>query len=189
MSKLKNLLILVLLVCSIVPQAQSKGKDNKMPDNLNISAEKQQLVLNGWGVRRKFCMDLFEGGLYLKERSKDANKIIQADEPMSIRIHVVSDLITSKRLEENMRSEFDRVTNGNWGTNKANIETVMNAFKEDVNNGDVFDLVYLPGIGLRIYKNNKEQALVKSLDFKKLLYSIWLGNDPQDAKLKKGMMG
>jgi len=187
MSKLKNLLILVLLVCSIGQQAQSKGKNNKMPEN--ISAEKQQLILNGWGVRKKFCMDLFEGGLYLKERSKDANKIIQADEPMSIRIHVISDLITSKRLEENMRSEFDRVTNGNWGANKANIEKVMSAFKEDINNGDVFDLVYLPGSGLTIYKNNKEQALVKSLDFKKLLYSIWLGDDPQDAKLKKGMIG
>lgn len=187
MSKLKNLLILVLLVCSMVPQAQSKGKSKKMPEN--ISAEKEQLVLNGWGVRKKFYIDLFEGGLYLTERSKDANKIIQADDPMSIRIHVISDLITGKRLEENMRSEFDRVTNGNWGAHKANIETVMNAFKEDINKGDVFDLVYLPGSGLTIYKNNKEQALVKSLDFKKLLYSIWLGDDPQDAKLKKGMMG
>jgi hypothetical protein len=187
MSKLKNLLILMLLVCSMVPQAQSKGKNKKMPEN--ISAEKQQLVLNGYGVRKKFYIDLFEGGLYLTERSKDANKIIQDDKPMSIRIHVISDLITGKRLEENMRSEFDRVTNGNWGAHKANIETVMNAFKEDINKGDVFDLVYLPGSGLTIYKNNKEQALVKSLDFKKLLYSIWLGDDPQDAKLKKGMIG
>lgn len=187
MSKLKSLLVLVLIVCSFAPQVQSKGKNNKMPEN--ISAKKQQLVLNGWGVRRKFCMDLFEGGLYLKEKSKDANKIVGADAPMSIRIHVISDIITSKRLEENMRSEFDRVTNGNWGVNKANIEKIMIAFKEDVNDGDVFDLVYLPGSGLTIYKNNQEQALVKSLDFKKLLFSIWLGDDPQDAMLKKGMIG
>jgi hypothetical protein len=187
MSKFKYLLTLVMMVWAVLPQAVCKDKADNMPEN--IYAEEEPLVLNGWGVRRKFSIDLFEGGLYLKEKNKDANKIIQADEPMSIRIHVISNLITSKRLEENMRSEFDRVTNNNWGVHKANIETVMNAFKEDVKKGDVFDLVYLPGSGLTIFKNNKEQAVAKGLEFKKLLYSIWLGDDPQDAKLKKGMMG
>jgi len=154
-----------------------------------VEAKNQKLILNGSGVRNKYLIDLFTGGLYLKEKSKDADKIINANELMSIKIEVTSDVITASRLEKNMRSEFDRITKGKIAPYKERIELLVKAFKEDVQLGDTFDLVYDPLTGLSIYKNNKVHATVQGLDFKKMLFSIWLGNDPSDETLKKGMLG
>jgi hypothetical protein len=186
MTKFLSKVLLIVALCVInVPHGFSAGV--KFPGS--YKAKNQQLVLNGTGVRQKFMIDLFTGGLYLKSKCTDGNKIVNANELMAIKIQVTSDVITSKRLEDNMRSEFKRVTNGNLGPYKARIEELVKAFKEDVNIGDTFDLVYDPIEGLKIYKNNHLKTQVAGLDFKQMVFSTWLGNDPADKDLKKGMLG
>ncbi|MFN6945286.1 MAG: chalcone isomerase family protein [Cytophagaceae bacterium] len=158
-----------------------------MPPVLEI--QNQKLTLNGSGIRNKYMIDLFEGGLYLKEKCQNAEKIIRADELMSIRIVVTSKVITAKRLEENIRSEFLRLTNGLMDGYKDRLESLVKAMARDVYKGDVFDLTYKPDEGLKIYKNNVFQVTIPGLDFKKILFSIYLGNDPCDARLKNNMLG
>jgi hypothetical protein len=53
----------------------------------------------------------------------------------------------------------------------------------------VYDLIYDPKGGLKIYKNTQLKSHISGLDFKKMLFSIWLGEDPADENLKKGMLG
>lgn len=154
-----------------------------------IKANNEELVLNGFGIREKYMIDLFYGGLYLKEKSSDANGIVKANEPMAIKIQVISDVITGKRLEEGMRTEFFRTTKGNIAPYKSRIEQLVKTFSEDVEVGDTFDLIYTPEKGLKIYKNNILKTEVAGHDFKQVLFSIWLGDDPADKGLKKGMLG
>ncbi|MBU2038998.1 MAG: chalcone isomerase family protein, partial [Gammaproteobacteria bacterium] len=56
----------------------------------------QELTLNGAGVRSKFFLDVYVAALYLGNKSNDAAAIIAADEPMAIRLHIVSGMINSK---------------------------------------------------------------------------------------------
>jgi hypothetical protein len=159
----------------------------KMPSVLKV--EKKNLILNGTGVRNKFCFDLYVGGLYLESKKCNASEIVNADETMAIKIEVISDLITSKRLEEGIRSEISRVTGGNITPYKDRTETIVKAFRENVKIGDIFDLVYVPGKGLSIYKNGNLKSTVEGLDFKQVIFSTWLGSDPADLKMKNGMIG
>lgn len=181
--------ISILFVFFIATSISAVSADIKAKFPSSVEAKNQKLVLNGSGVRNKYWIDLFTGGLYLKEKSKDAAKIINANELMAIKIQVTSDVITASRLEKNMRSEFDRITKGKIAPYKDRIELLVKAFKEDVQLGDIFDLIYDPATGLSIYKNDKLAASVQGLDFKEALFSIWLGNDPADENLKKGMLG
>lgn len=185
MPRLKNHLSLFLLF-TIFP-ALAFVVPGGMPSSLKVKEHK--LVLNGEGIRSKYMIDLFTGGLYLKQKSQDAARIINTNEPMSVKIVVTSNVITGKRLEKNMRSEFDRVTKGNTEAYKTRIEELVKAFREDVKNGDMYDLIYDPAVGLSIYKNNQLASTIRGLDFKKLVFSIWLGEDPADENLKKGMLG
>lgn len=187
MSRIKFLTALLMLFMQVQTWAGTRTFEGTMP--LDLKVNEQNLVLNGSGIRHKYWFDLFIGGLYLKEKSTDARKIIEADEYMAIRIEVVSEMITAKRLEEGMRSEFKRVTNGNTREFDARIEQLVKAFREDVKIGDMYDLIYTPGIGFKIYKNNKLKSHTQGLDFKRLLFTIWLGEDPADEGLKKGMLG
>lgn len=185
MLRIKNSLAVVLLCLICIPSISGAGAP--MPSAIN--SNHQKLILNGTGVRNKFSIDLFTGGLYLKQKSKDAEKIILADELMSFKLEVTSDLITGKRLEKNMRSEFERVTNGQIAPYADRIEVLVRALRENLQKGDVFDLVYEPHAGLNIYKNKKLKASIEGLDFKRMLFTIWLGADPADENLKKGMLG
>jgi hypothetical protein len=156
----------------------------------SLSAGDVQLQLNGAGVRNKFFLNLYVGALYLVEPSGKGREVVSADEPMAIRLHVLSKLITSERMEEASREGFVQATNGDTSRIQERMEEFISLFKhEEIVKGDVFDFVYRPGKGILAYKNEELMSAVKGLDFKKALFAIWLGNDPVQESLKAKMLG
>jgi hypothetical protein len=72
----------------------------------------------------------------------------------------------------------------------ADVDSFMAVFQEPIEKGDVFDLVYLPGKGLDIYKNGGFKSTIDGgMPFKEAIVGIWLGDKPADKNLKKGMLG
>ena len=120
-----------------------------LPESLEVA--KSKLILNGAGVRSKFFMDLYVGGLYLENKSNNPQEIIEGDEPMAIRLHIISSLITSKKMENATREGFENATKGNTEPIKIQIEEFISVFKEKIEEDDIFDLFYLPGKGLEVY--------------------------------------
>lgn len=177
----------ILIVLSLKSQAQTKIKGVDVP--ATIDTEKGKLQLNGAGIRTKYIFDLYVGALYLKEKNKDPKSIINQDAPQAIRMYVISDKITNKKMEETIKEGFEKATNGNIGPYKSKIDQLMQAFKEEIHIKDVIDIIYLPGAGVKLYKNGKLKTQVEGLDFKKLLFTIWFGDDPADEDLKENMLG
>ena len=64
------------------------------------------LVLNGGGLREKWFIDLYVGALFLQQKSKDANKILNADAPMVIQIKLVSNSVTREKFIESVKEGF-----------------------------------------------------------------------------------
>ncbi len=147
------------------------------------------LVLNGTGVRTKFMMDIYIGALYLKAKDSNAARISGADEPMSVRLHIVSGMVTPERMAENTREGFKKSSGGNTAPYQAGIEKFINTFKDGIKVGDFYDIVYLPGKGTQVYKNGAPRSLVEGLAFKKVLYGIWIGGNSIQADLSRGMLG
>ena len=158
-----------------------------MPDT--FKAGDTPLVLNGAGIRTKFAINIYVGGLYLKARSTDAAKIVDADEPMSIRLHIVSGLITPKDFEEATRDGFNRATGGKTAPLKDRMEKFIAIFREGIAKGDAYDIVYLPGKGVSVFKNGALKTTASGLDFKQALFGIWLGPRAANPKLRRGMLG
>ena len=103
-------IILAVLMIAALGNAEEIGGIN-MPESLNTG--QTTLMLNGAGVRTKLFFDIYVGGLYLKEKSQDSKAIIEADEPMAIRLHIVSSMLTSKKMEKATREGFAKATGGN----------------------------------------------------------------------------
>ncbi len=167
--------------------------DAKVVKNVNIpesfKAGGTTLVLNGTGMRTKFGMDIYIGALYLKAKNSNAARICGADEPMSVRLHIVSGLVTPERMAENTRDGFRKSTGGNMAPYQAGIDRFINTFKDGIKVGDFYDLVYRPGKGTQVYKNGVPKSLVEGLAFKKVLFGIWIGGNAIQAELRKGMLG
>ena len=179
-------LVLTLIITSPVSNAKEIEGVN-MPEYLEVA--KSKLILNGAGVRSKFFMDLYVGGLYLQNKGNDPKEFIEGDAPMAIRLHIISSLITSKKMEKATREGFENATKGNTGPIKSQIEEFISVFKEKIEKNDIFELIYLPGKGLEVDKNGEFKCRIEGSAFKQALFGIWLGDKPAQESLKEEMLG
>ncbi len=158
-----------------------------MPGKLEL--DKQDLVLNGAGIREKYFMDMYVCGLYLMNKSKEEKIIKEADEKMAIRLVIVSGLVTNTKMQEAVRVGFEKSTHNNTSFIKNQIEQMITAFSEPIKKGDVYEIFYTPGTGSMIYKNGIQKEVIKGLYFKQSLFGIWLGDNPAHRTLKAEMLG
>ena len=179
-------IILAILMMATLGNAEEIGGIN-MPATLSIGETK--LILNGAGVRKKFFIGVYVGGLYLKERSHDPKAIIDADEPMAIRLHILSSMLTSKKMEKATRKGFEKATGGNIEPIKVQIDEFCTVFKKEIKEDDSYDLIYVPGKGVEVYINGEYTSVTEGLAFKKALFGIYLSDKPAQKSLKKAMLG
>ncbi|MBW2962524.1 chalcone isomerase family protein [Mesonia aestuariivivens] len=185
---MKKVLLVLMVFCVIgFTQAQKEVAGITIPVQENFG--EYNLTLNGAGVREKLWIDLYAGALYLSSASSDANKILNSEEAMAVKLHIVSNLISSKKMIDAVEEGFENSTNGNTAPLKSKIEKFITFFKEEINKGDVFDITYQPEKGVVSYKNGKEKGTIEGMEFKKALFGIWLSNKPADDDLKEAMLG
>ncbi|HIO97872.1 MAG TPA: chalcone isomerase [Leucothrix sp.] len=161
---------------------------NVIPNGMSVAGK--QLVLNGVGTRTKFIISVYHAGLYLQKKNNNAQQIIAANEPMAIRMHIVSGFASASKMKQALNQGFHNSTGGKTAPIKAQIDQLLKAaFSGKVNKGDVFDLVYTPAGGSQVIKNKKVLTTVKGLPFKQALFGIWLSNRPAQASLKNQLLG
>ena len=183
--------ILILSVFALLlmapANAQTEVGDVTLPNTMQAGGE--TLMLNGAGIREKLWFDLYSGGLYLTEKSKDAEAIMTADKAMAMKLHITSKLITSEKMIDAVNEGFEKATGGNTAAISKEIETFKGFFADEIVKDNIFDIIYVPGTGVVVSKNGTKQGTVKGMAFKKALFGIWLGNDPADKNLKTKMLG
>jgi len=183
----KLILTSILLVAFFMVDAQKEIAGIKIPTKVKFN--ETTLILNGAGIREKFWIDLYVGGLYTEKKSDNASAIIDGDKTMSIKIHIISSLITTKKMTDAVDEGFKKSTKGKQDELADEIKKFTAVFTPEINEDDVYDLVYIPKKGTVVYKNSKPVTTIKGLKFKKALFGIWLCDDPADDDLKDDMLG
>lgn len=182
---MKNILALLMLFAATnLTIAQTTVGDATLPNTVTFS--ETNLQLNGAGMREKMWIDLYAGGLYLTNKSSNASTIIDADEPMAMKLHIVSGLVTQEKMVKAVNEGFEKSSTGK--ASAAEIKKFKGFFNDEIVDGTILDIVYVNG-STTVYRNGKEKGSVAGLAFKKALFGIWLGNKPADKDLKKGMLG
>jgi hypothetical protein len=108
---------------------------------------------------------------------------------MAIKLHITSGMISSKKMINAVDEGFEKSTKGKTDAIASEIETFKGFFSDEINDGDIFDIAYVKGKGVMVYKNGKQKGMIPGFEFKKALFGIWLGTKPADKKLKSGMLG
>jgi hypothetical protein len=185
---MKKLVVIILAVfmMSSAALAMQVGKVT-LPDSL--MAGEDTLLLNGAGFRVKLFLKMYAGGLYLIQKNHDPKKVIDSDESMALRLHIVSGMITTKKMTDAIDEGFKNSTGENITSFKIEIAKYKSFFAEEIKKNDIFDIIYVPAEGISVYKNESLKGTIQGFDFKKAVFGIWLGEKPADAKLKKGMLG
>ena len=64
----------------------------------------------------------------------------------------------------------------------------IRAWYEDVQPGDRYALTYVPGRGTELALNGEVKGVIEGSEFARAYFSIWLGEEPMDAGLKKQLL-
>lgn len=156
-----------------------------LPDSVDVGGK--TLTLNGMGLRSRMMFKVYVGGLYLEQKSRDANAIIQADAPKRMTLHFMRS-VSRDQMVEAYTEAFANNAPEAAKTLKAEIAQLMAAF-EPVAEGEEMLFTYVPGRGTTLTIKGKDKATIAGLPFAKAMFSAWLGPEPPSADLKKGLLG
>ncbi len=178
---------LVLLLFMVSAAYAVSISDLNIPPTVQFGNHK--LFLNGAGFRKKFFIKVYAGALYLKQKEGDADKIINANEPMAVKMVFVYHEVSSKKLVKAWSEGFEKVLGDKVKKMEGRIKKFNSFFAKSAQKGDIYDIVYLPEKGVEVYINSNLKGTIRGVDFKKALFAIWLGDKPADSGLKKKMLG
>ncbi len=185
MKHLSKILLIVMILFG--NQASAKTLSGvSVAEKLNI--ENKPVLLNGSGVRSKFFFDLYVGSLYLSNKTDDADRAMN-EKYAAIRLNIISELITKKRMQEAIVEGFEHATHNNLKPIKPEIDQFMSLFDSGIKKGDQFTFILHKGVGVTAYKNKKKLAEIKNEVFRHTLMAVWLGDKPAQKSLKKQMLG
>lgn len=175
-------LLLLLAAPAYARECEGVG----MPEQTSVDGTK--LVLNGMGVREAtvFNVNVYVAGLYLQKRSSDGDKIAAAEEPKQMLLVFVRN-VSKSDMAEAIQKGFAKAAGEGYAKLKVRVERLMAALPE-FKDGDRFTLTYRPGTGVEL-KSKHNSISIEGADFARALFSIWLGKNPPNAGLKRGLLG
>jgi hypothetical protein len=156
-----------------------------MPDTV-YSSDGTALTLNGMGLREKFLIDIYVGGLYLPAKTSDASAVINNDVHKRIVMKFIYSKVTKQQMIDTFEENF--VKNPAAGSLSAQ-KTQLYAAMSDVVAGDQVVIDYVPGQGTSVYVKGAQKVTIPGADFMKAVFSIYFGPSPAYAPLKDGMLG
>lgn len=177
------IIILVMITASAAGALTVKGVD--FADQVTIAEKK--LYLNGVGIKKNFFSSIYACGLYLPHPTYDADKAIKADLCKQVIIHFKSKFSKDK-LIEGWNDGFFNNSQEKLYILQERI-TTFNTFFRDMAANDRITFSYIPKQGTTVKINDETKGTIPGSDFMQALWAIWLGSNPADSDLKKGMLG
>ena len=178
-----------LVACGLLIPTKLSASETKIGGPEKLTVGQVAMQKNGSGFRKKSFITLYEGTLYLTQRSQDAAKIVAADSPMAIRLQIKSGFVSQQKMMGALEEGFKKATNGNTSPIAGEIQSFRKCFGEPINKGDVFVIAYLPDRGVSVLKNGQLKGSIAGIEFKKAVFGIWLSPTPVDANLKSSLLG
>jgi hypothetical protein len=187
--KMKKILF---LICCLLLNWNASALDLAgihLADRMQL--EDTVLQLNGGGIRTKYFFKIYVGALYLPQKQTSAEAII-ADEHK----HRIAMYILHGMSGEKLYAAFKDAIEANHSATElaaldAQIRQMKQIFEEvkEVKPGDTIMLDYLPDSGTMITVNGSERGMIAGTTFNRALLKVWLGTNPVQDDLKKGMLG
>ena len=157
-----------------------------VPDTASVA--NTPLVLNGAGVRSKFFIKIYAGGLYLAAKSSDPAAILAGSGPDRILMHMIYDGVSHDQFADAWHDDFKGNDPDDYVKLHDQIEQFISWFG-DSKKDDVITMDYVPGTGTELSWNGTLKGTIPGEEFHKALLNVFLGPNPPTNSLKKGMLG
>jgi hypothetical protein len=155
------------------------------PNTANVDGG--TLQLNGIGLRSMFMVKVYVAGLYLEQKSSDADAIIKTNTRKRIVMQFIHG-VSKDQLVDSFTESF--TNNSPDATNNVKADTdLLFGVLESVKSGDQMVFTFVPGAGTTFTVNGHDKLTIADPALSSALFSVWLGPKPPTASVKKGLLG
>ncbi|MBU1742510.1 MAG: chalcone isomerase family protein [Proteobacteria bacterium] len=186
---------LVFVLSVFVFASSGRGADTRTVNDITfktrITVAGKKLALVGMGEHIMYLITVYVAGLYLEKPLKGAKAVIASDQAQCFLLHIDTHRFT--------RQKFQSLANDGFLCNcsaqelkklKPRIKKFFGLFqKVNLRRGHRIMFVYLPGTGTAVYHQGRRLGVIRGPDFKRALFSLWLGKKPLDERLKLALLG
>jgi hypothetical protein len=157
-----------------------------LPDKADANGK--SLVLNGMGLRKKFVIKVYVGGLYLPQKEKSAAKVLGADVPRRMVLSFIYDV-----SKDQMCDAWDEGLEDNTPNAPAEVAKNFKAlctWMDGVGSGQQLVMTYVPGEGTHVEVGGKAKGTLPGKPTADAILSTWIGKNPAPGEdFKKAVLG
>ncbi|HEY4640003.1 MAG TPA: chalcone isomerase family protein [Thermoanaerobaculia bacterium] len=166
------LLSLMLLVPMAASAADVAGV--KMEDKTTVNA--QNLALNGAGLRKKFFIKVYVGGLYLPAKMSNPAAILASDTPRRMIMHFLYS-VSKDQMCEAWEEGLEANTPNSSAEVKGGFKTLC-SLMEPIPKGNRLVVTYIPGTGTVVEVNGKVKGTIPGKATADAIVATWIGPKP-----------
>ena len=148
----------------------------------------KDLVLNGLGLRKKFVIKVYVGGLYLPQKQSNAGNVLSIDQPRQMVMHFLYDV-----SKEQMCDAWNEGLEANTPNAGAEVEAAFGTlcgWMEELPKGNELVMTYVPGEGTHVEVNGKSKGTLPGKATADAILATWIGAKPgPGADFKKAVLG
>ena len=181
-------LAVCLTACLATPVRAGERAGITLPDQATV--EGRTLVLNGMGLRKATWLrvKVYVAGLYLEEKSPDADAILGPERTKQI-VLVFVRAVGREDLLKAWDESFKENAGADFAALEGRITTFHGWMPSRVAKGDTFTFTYLPETGVLVTVKEETRGTIPGADFARALFANWLGARTASPAVKAGLLG
>lgn len=187
---LQRLFVVLALLAAAGAAPAARIDDQTFEDRIRLADT--ELLLNGVGLRAVAWLKGYAAGLYLVEKSTSAAGVLALRGPKRLQLKMMVGVDSTefvKAFDKGMRRNHSEAEQAALRERMVRFDRTVAALGP-LKKGDVIDLDWLPGRGLRLSLNGRERGeTIPGDDFYAGLLKIFIGRDARDTRLKAGLLG
>jgi len=176
----------LLALAFALPVLAATIADVKLDDSVAVG--NQNLVLNGGGIRKKFFIKVYVGGLYLPAKNNNATAIMATDAPRRMVMHFVYSVSKDQMCEA--WSEGLEANTPNASAEVKGAFKTLCSLMEAIPKGNRLVLTYVPGTGTTVEVNGHMKGTLPGKPTADAMLATWLGPKPAPGEdFKNAVLG
>ncbi|HXE98369.1 MAG TPA: chalcone isomerase family protein [Dongiaceae bacterium] len=183
---MKNLFVALVLTLFFAGQSAALEVAG-VPLDQTVTVQNQQLKLNGYGIRKKFFVKVYIGSLYASKHLASTAEALNDGGGKLIRMNFLHSKVEKEKIVEAFREGLANNSPGLIGSPE--VKKFLSLFTSDFNRGDVVDLILAADGTVSASHNGMLRGSIPSAKLARGVLAIYLGDNPADDSLKKGMLG
>jgi Chalcone isomerase-like len=185
-------LVLTLLVWSLLLASSHAATMEGLHFENQARVANRDLKLNGLGIRSIFIFKAYVAGLYVSDKVTSTQDVQRYAGPIRLQLRMLMEVGSTdikQALVDGMRKN---VNEAQWLAMQDRVADFSRTIESIgvVRPGDTINLDFVPERGLLLAVNGVDKGgAIRGLDFYSAMLAVFVGDDPVDTRLKRGLLG